>query len=190
MRLLKCLGVGLMAVLLSCEKQKDETVPYFQKLGEILVYSAQDARQTYDEPVRDVEAKPQSANNFPDTWPTQGTITSLFGLRLHPISHRYRFHSGVDIANFKNTEVLACADAVVKFAGHEGGYGNVVILDHGNGFETVYGHAEDLLVSTGELIKKGQLIASMGSTGVSTGDHLHFEIRFAGEAVDPTVFIK
>lgn len=131
-----------------------------------------------------------SDEKFPDVWPTQGTITSLFGLRKHPILKSLRFHSGVDIANLKNTEILAAAGGSVKFAGPDGGYGNTVILDHGNGFESLYGHAEDLLVKTGETVKKGQLIASMGSTGLSTGEHLHFEVRFAGEAVDPTVFLK
>lgn len=128
--------------------------------------------------------------HFPDLWPTQGTITSLFGMRKHPIYKTERFHSGVDIANFKNTEVLSAASGTVKFAGLDGGYGNAVILDHGNGFESLYGHAEDVLVRVGDVVKKGELIASMGSTGVSTGEHLHFEIRFAGEAVDPTVFLK
>lgn len=128
--------------------------------------------------------------DYPDIWPTEGTITSLFGLRKHPILKTLRFHSGVDIANLKNTEILAAADGTVKFAGPDGGYGNVVILEHGNGFESVYGHAEDILVKNGELVKKGQLIASMGSTGLSTGEHLHYEIRFAGEALDPTAFVK
>lgn len=128
--------------------------------------------------------------NFPDVWPTQGTITSLFGLRKHPLLKSLRFHSGVDIANLKNTEILAAAGGTVKFAGPDGGYGNVVILEHGNGFESVYGHAEDILVKNGEEVKKGQLIASMGSTGLSTGEHLHYEIRFAGEALDPTMFMK
>ncbi len=135
-------------------------------------------------------AENSSDENFPNVWPTQGTITSLFGLRKHPILKSLRFHSGVDIANLKNTEILAAAGGSVKFAGPDGGYGNTVILDHGNGFESVYGHAEGALVKTGETIKKGQLIASMGSTGLSTGEHLHFEIRFAGEALDPTVFVK
>lgn len=127
---------------------------------------------------------------YPDRWPTQGTITSLFGVRKHPIYKKERFHAGVDIANFKNTEVLAAASGTVKFAGADGGYGNAVILDHGNGYESLYGHAEDILVRVGDVVKKGELIASMGSTGLSTGEHLHFEVRFAGEAVDPTVFVK
>lgn len=129
-------------------------------------------------------------DNLPDIWPTEGTITSLFGLRKHPIYKQLRFHSGVDIANLKNTEILAAAGGTVKTAGPDGGYGNVVILDHGNGFESIYGHAEDILVSVGDVVTKGDLIASMGSTGVSTGEHLHFEVRFAGEAVDPIVFLK
>ncbi len=127
---------------------------------------------------------------FPDIWPTDGTITSLFGLRKHPILKTFKFHRGVDIANLKNTEILAAADGKVEFAGSDGGYGNTVILNHGNGFETIYGHADDLLVKVGESISKGQLIASMGSTGLSTGNHLHYEIKFSGEPIDPTLFVK
>lgn len=129
-------------------------------------------------------------DKFPDSWPTEGTITSLFGLRKHPIYKALRFHSGVDIANLKNTEILATANATVKFAGKLKGYGNAVLLDHGNGFESLYGHAEDLLVKEGDTVKKGELIASMGSTGISTGNHLHYEIRYAGEALNPVVFVK
>ena len=127
---------------------------------------------------------------FPDIWPTDGTVTSLFGLRKHPILKTFKFHRGVDIANLKNTEILAAADGKVEFAGSEGGYGNTVILNHGNGFETIYGHADDLLVKIGESVFKGQLIASMGSTGLSTGNHLHYEVKFAGEPMDPTLFVK
>lgn len=128
--------------------------------------------------------------NIPDVWPTIGTISSMFGLRHHPIHKTTRMHRGVDIANLKNTEITATANGKVQFSGRLKGYGNAVILDHGNGFETLYGHAEDILVNTGDTVGKGDLIASMGSTGLATGDHLHYEIRFAGEALDPVVFVK
>lgn len=191
---LVCLGAFFAWHQTEYQRCEAQNASYNQNLNDLLIYPVKASVKKTTHPDHHLnlvsKSKTKSADNYPDMWPTQGTITSLFGLRFHPVLHRYRFHAGVDIANFKNTEVLAAADAVVMFAGHEKGYGNLVILDHGNGFETVYGHAEDILVSAGEEVKKGQLIAGMGSTGVSTGDHLHFEIRFAGEAVDPTVFIK
>lgn len=127
---------------------------------------------------------------MPDIWPTEGKISSLFGMRHHPIKKKYKMHSGVDIANLKNTDIVATADGVVKISSPHKGYGNLIVIDHENGFETYYGHAETLLVESGSPIKKGQVIAKMGQTGLATGDHLHYEIRFAGEALNPISFVK
>lgn len=129
-------------------------------------------------------------HRIPNIWPTEGKISSLFGMRFHPIKKVYKRHSGVDIANLKNTDIVATADGVVKVSSPHEGYGNLIIIDHKNGFETYYGHAEMLLVGSGSPIKKGQVIAKMGKTGLATGDHLHYEIRFAGEPLDPVVFVK
>jgi murein DD-endopeptidase MepM/ murein hydrolase activator NlpD len=101
----------------------------------------------------------------------------LFGYRIHPITKTHRFHDGIDIANIKSTDIVATADGVVKFSGIRGGYGKSVVIDHGNGFETSYSHANEILVSTGMKVTRGTVIARMGSTGLSTGNHLHYEVK-------------
>jgi murein DD-endopeptidase MepM/ murein hydrolase activator NlpD len=131
-----------------------------------------------------------SLANIPSIWPTEGTITSKFGMRRHPILKKPGFHSGIDIANFKSTDILCSADGVVTFSGKNGGYGNMVVVNHGNGFETLYGHADYLLVYEGDQVFRGTVVARMGSTGMSTGSHLHYEIRFAGEPINPTMFVN
>ncbi len=121
--------------------------------------------------------------------PNDGQITSLFGWRVHPILGYERFHSGVDFAADYGSPIRAANDGYVIFAGWYGGYGNAVILDHGNGISTLYGHAEELLVAEGQAVQRGQAIATVGSTGLSTGPHLHFEVRQAGEPIDPLAFL-
>lgn len=128
--------------------------------------------------------------NIPSIWPTKGNISSLFGMWYHPILKRMKFHSGVDIANLQSTDIIATADGTVEFAGKKGGYGNAIIIDHGNGYKTLYSHAQTLLVKVGDHVKRGTLIATMGSTGLSTGAHLHYEISFAGESLDPTWYVN
>jgi murein DD-endopeptidase MepM/ murein hydrolase activator NlpD len=118
-------------------------------------------------------------------WPTQGTITSKFGNRYHPILRRYRYHSGVDIAAPQGTPIFAADNGFVIFSDYNGGYGKMIIIDHGNGISTVYGHCSTLLVGAGQTVSKAQNIAQMGSTGLSTGSHLHFEVRKDGVPQDP-----
>lgn len=119
------------------------------------------------------------------TLPVVGRITSHFGLRRDPLGEGERQHKGIDIAAPAGTPVRAAAAGKVIFSGRAGGYGNVVAIDHGNGFTTRYAHNQTLLVSIGETVKVGQEIAQVGSTGRSTGPHLHFEVLREGQAVDP-----
>jgi murein DD-endopeptidase MepM/ murein hydrolase activator NlpD len=126
--------------------------------------------------------------NIPSLWPTEGKITSLFGKRKHPIKKRIKFHTGVDIANLLSTDVISTAAGLVIYSGYRGGYGNTIIIDHENGFETYYAHAKKLLVRKGDQVTRGTVIAKMGSTGLSTGSHVHYEIRFNGEPLDPVSF--
>ena len=116
-------------------------------------------------------------------WPTAGQITSPFGYRY--IFGSTSFHRGLDIANVSGTDILASAGGTVTWAGAKGTYGNLLILDHGNGFATYYAHCSQLLVEEGDTVKQGEKIARMGSTGRSTGPHLHFEVRWQNEPVDP-----
>ncbi|MZR30939.1 M23 family metallopeptidase [Sneathiella litorea] len=119
-----------------------------------------------------------------------GYITSSFGKRRDPMSKRTAFHSGVDIAGPKNSKVLATAPGVVTFAGRNGAYGNMVTIDHGRGFQTRYAHMKKVLVKNGQKIEYRTEIGVMGSTGRSTGRHVHYEIMYEGEHQDPVNFIK
>ena len=121
--------------------------------------------------------------------PAEGPITSPYGYRIHPIYGTMRFHSGIDIGAYYGSSILAADSGVVIEAGWIGGYGNTVIIDHGGGYSTLYGHASQLYVHPGQLVQQGEPIAAVGSTGNSTGPHLHFEVRINGDPVDPLGFI-
>ena len=118
-------------------------------------------------------------------WPLDGSVTSEFGWRTHPIFGTARFHSGLDIGGDYGMPIYAAASGTVIYAGWISGYGNAVIIDHGGGVTTLYGHNESLNVSEGQSVSQGQVIAMCGSTGNSTGPHCHFEVRENGEPVSP-----
>lgn len=117
--------------------------------------------------------------------PVSGRITSNFGGRYHPILKRTKVHTGVDIAAPSGTAIHAAGDGQVIFAGWRGGYGNCIIIDHGGGTATLYGHCSALFVGTGRNVSAGDKIAAVGSTGMSTGPHLHWEVRINGTPVNP-----
>lgn len=121
---------------------------------------------------------------------TTGFISSHFGLRNDPFTGKIAVHKGVDLAGKQGSEVVAVAPGVVTWSGQRLGYGNMVEVTHGNGYVTRYGHNEKNLVQMGQMIKKGQPIALMGSTGRSTGPHVHFEVYFNGKVVDPMKYIQ
>lgn len=125
----------------------------------------------------------------PSIWPTNGQVTSSFGWRTSPWGGGSELHPGIDIANSMGTPIFATADGVVVQSGWAGGYGNIVQIDHGNGIETIYGHNSRVAVSVGQAVKKGQVISYLGSTGRSTGPHVHYEVRVNGTAVDPIRFL-
>ena len=118
-------------------------------------------------------------------WPISGPITSEFGWRTHPIFGSARFHSGLDIGGDYGMPIYAAASGVVIESGWIGGYGNTVMIEHGNGIVTLYGHNESLAVGVGQSVNQGDVIAYCGSTGNSTGPHCHFEVRLGGEPVSP-----
>jgi murein DD-endopeptidase MepM/ murein hydrolase activator NlpD len=136
---------------------------------------------------------PQNMILIPGTgqmmYPTIGPISSTYGYRIHPILGYEKFHSGIDFAADYGTLIYAADSGTVIFAGWYGGYGNAVIVSHGNGITTLYGHTEEIYVAEGQAVQKGQPIAAVGSTGYSTGPHLHFEVRANGEPTDPAAFL-
>lgn len=117
--------------------------------------------------------------------PLRGPLTSRFGYRLHPLFGRRHFHAGIDIAAPRGAPVRAAAAGTVIFAGWYGGYGKLVILDHGEGASTLYGHLSAILVAPGARVARDQVIGRVGSTGYATGPHLHFEVRQGGRPIDP-----
>lgn len=118
------------------------------------------------------------------------TLTSNFGVRSDPFNGHARMHQGVDIPGAIGTAVYATADGVVSRAGWAGGYGNMVEINHGNGLQTRYGHMSKLIALPNQRVVRGQLIGLMGSTGRSTGSHLHYEVRIAGAAVNPVPYLE
>lgn len=123
------------------------------------------------------------------SWPVNGPITSPFGYRTHPIFGTTIYHSGIDIGVDEGTLVHAADSGTVSYSGWLGGYGYAVIVDHGRGISTLYAHNSDLAVSEGQSVSKGQVIAYAGSTGYSTGPHVHFEVRVNGEPTDPMGYL-
>jgi len=122
-------------------------------------------------------------------YPTIGPVTSNFGWRTHPILGTERFHAGIDFGADYGSLIYASAEGRVIYADWYGGYGNAVIIDHGNGMTTLYAHCSELYVKDGDVVAKGQPIATVGSTGFSTGPHLHFELRANGEPIDPSAYL-
>ena len=125
-------------------------------------------------------------------WPVPGytRITSKYGMRTHPITGIYKLHTGVDIGAPMGANFVAANDGIVVKAGYNGAYGNMVIIDHGGGVQTLYAHGSEILVKVGDVVKKGETaVLKVGSTGYSTGAHAHFEVRINGETTDPLPYI-
>lgn len=147
---------------------------------------------TLTEPVTEIQAvgtkaRPTWLPTGSFRWPTSGTITSYFGGRN--LWGSYNYHGGIDIANRAGTAIYAADGGTVKHAGWMGTYGYLVIIDHGNGYQTYYGHNSKILVSVGEKVYKGQQIAKMGRTGNTSGNHCHFEVRYNGQRKNPLNYL-
>lgn len=125
----------------------------------------------------------------PTGWPIKGWVTSDFGVRRDPFDGQRRMHEGLDIAARTGTPVLATAAGIVREVGTEPGYGKLVVIDHGYGFSTAYGHNSRLLVKVGQRVKRGDVIAAAGNTGRSSGPHVHYEVRVNGVPVNPRKYL-
>jgi murein DD-endopeptidase MepM/ murein hydrolase activator NlpD len=142
-----------------------------------------------------LEAKLLQQSVYKDMLPNSSPVnaaynSSSYGWRVDPFNRSRAFHEGLDFTANTGTLIYAAGDGVVSFAERSGGYGNMVKVDHGSGLETRYAHAAKLLVKVGQRITKGQVVAQVGSTGRSTGPHLHYEIRLNGVALDPRKYLK
>ena len=171
---------------------------YMSKLSEE-ERSLQSQIDEYNKQVSDIETeiKLLAANSISGnyiggtfTWPVPGftTLTSLYGMRVHPITGAYKLHTGIDIGAPRGSTFVAAANGIVSKATFNTAYGNMVIIDHGGGVQTLYAHGDEILVQLGQAVSSGTPILKVGSTGYSTGPHAHFEIRINGETVNPLTF--
>ncbi len=149
---------------------RTETLARKKSLEEVVEVAQQRDRLLYVVPMR---------------WPTWGRVSSNYGWRNDPFTGRRAWHAGVDIAAPTGRSVVATAEGKVIFTGWNGNYGKCVIVRHQFGYETVYGHLSKILVNTGDAVKKEQIIGQVGSTGRSTGPHLHYEVRRYSEVINP-----
>lgn len=137
------------------------------------------------------EQSTETSASIPSRQPVDDVrLTSSFGTRSDPFNGRARMHQGIDIPGPIGTPIYATADGIVRRAGWANGYGNLVEINHGNGLETRYAHLSKLVAQPNERVRRGQLIGLMGSTGRSTGSHLHYEVRIAGSAVNPMPYLE
>jgi len=136
-----------------------------------------------------LQTKREMLVHTPSIWPVQGWVTSSFGFRTNPFTGLNQMHEGLDISNRLGTPVIATGDGIVSATGKDFSYGNVVVISHGFGIITRYNHLSKILVSAGRRVKRGDIIAEVGTTGKSTGPHLHYEVRVNGIPVNPARYI-
>lgn len=144
----------------------------------------------YSDLVANLEFQLDYLDARPDFYPAPGRYSSPFGYRKDPITGRTAMHNGIDISNSKGTPIYASGSGIVTFSGYDGNFGNVIVIDHGYGYESVYAHLNKMLLSPGATVDKGDQIATMGTSGRVTGSHLHFEIRYNGTPINPLKLIK
>jgi murein DD-endopeptidase MepM/ murein hydrolase activator NlpD len=145
--------------------------------------------RSFQELIEQLEAKRSVLASTPTIWPVKGWLTAGFGYRRSPFTGLRQMHEGVDISNSVGTTVIAPADGIVSYAGPLGGFGNVLSINHGHNFSTFYAHLRQQNVSQGQRVKRGDVIAYVGTTGRATGPHLHYEIQVHGSPVDPSKYV-
>lgn len=147
---------------------------------------------SYDELIELIKQKEQRMSNMPAIRPLSGKdmkgISSGFGMRIHPISRDLKMHTGVDLNADGGSPIYATGNGTVESVGWEGGYGNCVVIDHGFGFKSLYGHCKDMLVKRGQKVKRGEKIATVGMTGIASGNHVHYEVWVRGKIDNPVKY--
>lgn len=161
----------------------DDSLGYLNK-------SAQIRMESYGELKKYVTSQRSLLASKPTTWPVRGWTTSRFGYRVSPFFEGTTFHQGLDIANEEGSSIKSPADGTVIYNGWQGSYGRLIVLDHGYGFSTRFGHLDRSIVNIGQRVKRGQVIGFLGNTGRSTAPHLHFEVRMNGVPVNPLKYLK
>lgn len=146
--------------------------------------------QQQDELIYRADRYLETISRLPFGRPIKGKVTSRYGKRKDPMNKKSAFHPGIDFRGKRGEEIRATADGVVKKAFRNGGYGNYVMIDHGNGYTTAFAHMEKYLVRRGDRVKRGQVIGLVGNTGRSTGPHLHYEVALDGKTINPYNFMK
>jgi murein DD-endopeptidase MepM/ murein hydrolase activator NlpD len=163
-------------------REMHEQIGQIKQVSTVQGTSLQDLLQS-------LEGKRNLLASTPSLRPAQGWISSDFGYRVSPFTGRREFHKGLDIANREGTSIIAPADGVITFADNKWLIGNMVVIDHGHGISTRYGHLKKIIKKKGERVKRGDIIALMGNTGRSTGPHVHYEVRLNGVQVNPMQYI-
>ena len=172
--------------------EESATATFFDRLDDkaiILADGAQFRAESLDGLLGQLDDKRQRLVSMPSIWPSKGWLTSRFGPRVSPFTGRRQLHNGIDVAAADGTPIYAPARGRVTFAGRKGPLGNALVLDHGFGVKTVYGHTKKILVATGDTVERGDKIASIGSSGRSTGPHLHYVVEVKGKARNPLDYI-
>lgn len=167
----------------------DDRVSSLRREARKLALAAEQRGLSLEELIQGLEDKHQRLASSPAIWPTQGWLTSRFGTRISPFTGKRQFHAGIDIAGSPGTDIIATAEGKVVFAGPKGPMGNAVVIDHGWGVRTFYGHASEVEVKKGDKVERGDVVAKLGNTGRSTGPHLHYTVQVNGKAVNPLDYI-
>ncbi|MTI65937.1 MAG: M23 family metallopeptidase [Firmicutes bacterium] len=162
----------------------------FETKMDVLSKELDKGKSDLSELISDVEKRLRFLEAKPDLMPTTGKISSGYGYRKNPFGRGSEFHYGIDISNNYGVKIKAAGEGIVTYSGYNGGFGRMIIISHGYGYQSIYGHNNKLLVKVGTKVDKGQVIAKMGNTGKSTGPHLHFEVRYYGKPVNPTKILR
>lgn len=174
------------------EDQTSSAAPLFDRMDDKALDLAEGAEvraESLEGLLEQLDDKRQRLVSMPSIWPARGWLTSRFGPRVSPFTGRRQLHAGIDIAAAGGTPIYAPARGRVTFAGRKGPLGNALVVDHGYGVKTVYGHTSKLDVKAGDTIERGQKIGEIGSTGRSTGPHLHYAVEVHGKLKDPLDYI-